>query len=76
MFRLCLAGIVWPQTPRAHPLFLHKPPIGQAAAVNETHVVMVDPLPATVLAGDVLTSISWMPSFTAYNNTYRNNRAR
>ena len=51
-------------------------PLATAAAVNATHVVMAAPLPASVLPGDALTSISWMPSFTAFNNVYRNNRAR
>ncbi len=46
------------------------------ASFNGNSVVMQAPLPASVVAGDVLTSLNWMPSFTAFNNTYRNNRAR
>lgn len=45
-------------------------------AFNGTHVMMQDALPSSVEVGDVLTSLNWMPSFTAFNNTYRNNRAR
>lgn len=43
---------------------------------NGTHILMSSALPSSVQDGDVITSLNWIPSFTAFNNTYRNNRAR